>query len=64
MNFAISLHTVMVIGKYTDVFRGDYFSGGGGGRGQGGEVTREDLSMEEFIMGEENFLEAGFSSII
>ena len=35
-----------------------------GRRGEG--FTREDFSMEEFIMGEENFHErgAGFSSII
>ena len=47
-------------------FQGDFLvSGGGGGEVDGG-VTWKDLSMEEFVMGEENFNEggAGFSSII
>ena len=54
----------MVIMKCTDVFRGTFSRWGGGG--SGGGVTWEDLSMEEFIMREENFHEggAGFSSII
>ena len=45
------------------MFSGSIFPGGGGG---GVGVTRKDLSMEESIMGEENFHEggAGFSSII
>ena len=49
--------------KCTDVFRGTFSRWGGVGRE---EVTWEDLSMEEFIMREENFHEgaAGFSSII
>ena len=51
MNYAHCLHIVTVIGKYTDVFRGIFSGGGGEG------VTREDLSKEEFIMGEENFSE-------
>ena len=53
----------MVTGKCTDVFRGIFFVGG---RVEGGGVTREDLSMEELLMGEETFNEggAGFSSII
>ena len=45
MNFAHCLHTVFVIGKYTDVFRG--ISSGGG---WGDWVTWEILSMEEFFM--------------
>ena len=50
----------MAIGKCTDIFRGIFFGLGGGG------LIWEDLSMEEFVMGEENFPEgvAGFSSII
>ena len=35
MNFAHRLHIVLVIGKYTDIFRKDFFSGGGGARGGG-----------------------------
>ena len=47
------------IGKCTDVFRGDWFKG----EKLGG--TWEDLSMEEFVTGEENFNEGvRFSSII
>ena len=48
----------MVIEKCTDVFRGIVWFGGG--------FMWEDLSMEEFVMGEENFNKrgAGFSSII
>jgi len=52
----------MVIGKCTDVFRGISWLG---------EKLRiegyfAELSMEEFVIGEENFHEgsAGFSSII
>ena len=45
MNFAHCLHTVLVTWKYTDVLRGD-FSGWG---------TWEDISVEEFFMGEGNF---------
>ena len=43
-------------------FQGDFFGWGGGLRGGG---YGEDLSMEEFVMGEENFHEggAGFFSI-
>ena len=43
-------------------FQGDFFALGG----FEGVVTREDLSMEEFVMGEDNFNEggAGFSRII
>ena len=54
----------MVTGKCTDVFRRDFF--GLGGRVGGGGVTWEDISMEELLMGEENFNEggAGFFSII
>ena len=64
MSFVNSLHIVLVIGKYTGVFRGDFSGGGGGDREEG--VTWEDLSTEEFTMGEVNFHEgrAGFSSII
>ena len=55
----------MVIMKCTDVFRGT-FSCCWVGVGLGDGVTREDLSMEEFVMREENFHEGGvgFSSII
>ena len=62
MNFPHCLHIGLVIGKYTDFFRVDFSSDGGEGSG----ITWEDLSVEEFIMGEENFdeLGAGFSSII
>ena len=52
----------MVIEKCADVFRGIFFWFGG----KLGGVTWEDLSMEEFVMGGENFNEggAGLSSII
>ena len=54
----------MVIGKCTDVFRGFFFGWGDEGFRGGGYVG--DLSMEEFVMGEETFHEGGaeFSSII
>ena len=43
MNFTNCLHTVLVIGKYADIFR-RFFSG------EGGRVfTWEDLFMEGFI---------------
>ena len=43
----------MVIGKCTDAFRGIFLVGGGvEGRG----YTWGELSMEEFVMGEENFM--------
>ena len=50
--------------KWTDVFRTTFSRWGGSGSGEG--VTREDLSMEEFITREESFREGGteFSSII
>jgi len=53
----------MVIGKCTDVFM-EIFSWIGRGLREG--VTWEDISMEEFVMGGENFHEggAGFSNII
>ena len=51
MNFAHSLHVILVIRKHTAVFRGDFFSAGG----KGEAATWQDLSMEEFFMGEENF---------
>ena len=62
-NFDHCFHIVMVIGKCKDAFRGDFFVLRGGG---GGGNTWEDLSMEEFIMRDENFRkeDAGFSSII
>ena len=55
INFDRCLHIVLVIGKCTDVFRGIFLVWGG-----------EDLFIENFVMGEENFNEgdAGFSSII
>ena len=64
-NFDLCLHIVMALGKCTDVFRGIFF-GLGEGKVDGVGVTREDLSMEEFVMREEHFNEggAGFSSII
>ena len=46
----------MVIMKCTDV-SGVFFVLGGGGSGKG--VTWEDISMEEFIMREDNFHEGG-----
>ena len=54
----------MVIMKCTDVFRGAFHVGVGVGMGEG--ITWEDLSIEEFIMREENFHEGGarFSGII
>ena len=54
----------MVIMKCTDFFRGTFSRWGGSGSRE--RITWEDLSMEEFIMREENFHEggAGFSSII
>ena len=53
----------MVIEKCTDVFRKIFLWWG---RGLGYGFTWEDLSMDKFIMGEENFHEGGaeFSSII
>ena len=52
----------MVIWKSTDVFWGIFRLGGGW---EEGDMLGE-LSLEEFVMGEENFHEgrAGFSSII
>ena len=46
-------------------FQGDFLVVGGWGE-KLREVTWEDLSMEEFVMGEENFNEGGggLSSII
>ena len=63
-NFDRCLHTVMVIIKFTNVFRGTFSCWDGGWSWEG--VTWEDLFMGEFIMREENFHEggAGFSSII
>ena len=60
--FDLCLHIVMVIGKCRDVFRGIFWFGG---RFEGGGIW-EDLSLEEFVIGEENFNEGdvGFSSII
>ena len=56
------LHTVMVTGKCTDVIRG-IFLVWVWGSGEGG--IWEDLSLEEYFMGEEKFNEkgAGLSSI-
>ena len=61
-NFDQCLHTVMVSGKCTDVIRGNFWFGCGGS-GEG--AIWEDLSLEEYFMGEEKFNEkgAGFSSI-
>ena len=54
----------MVIGKCIGVFRGTFSRWGGKWSEEG--LTWEDLSIEDFIMWEENFHEggAGFSSII
>ena len=61
-NFDQCLHTVMVIGKCTDVFRGVLRV-----RGVGLRVGAmwEDLSLVEYVVGEEklSFKGAGFSSI-
>ena len=48
------LHIVMVIWKCTDVFRGIFRLGGGGVSEEGNMLG--ELSLEEFVMGEENFL--------
>ena len=58
------LHIVMDIGKCTGVFRRMFWLGEGLRRG--GYVGGGGLSIEEFVMGEENFHEgsAGFTSII
>ena len=52
----------MVVGKCTGVFRSDFLVGGRGW--EEGDMLGE-LSIEEFVMGEENFHEgsAGFTSI-
>ena len=52
--YSLTVHIVMVIGKYTDVFREIFWLGLGR---LGEEVTWEHLSMEEFVKGEENFHE-------
>ena len=49
-NFDQCLHIVMVIVKLAEVSRGIFFLDREG-------VTWEDLSMEEFVMGEEYFHE-------
>ena len=54
MNFAHCLHIVLVIAKYTDIFRGIFLVGA-----LGDLVTWENLSMEEFFVGKENFREVG-----
>ena len=61
-NFDQCLHTVMVTGKCTDVIRG-IFLVWVWGSGEG--AIWEDLSLEEYFMGEEKFNEkgAGLSSI-
>ena len=63
MNFDLCLHIVMVIGKYTGVFRRIFFGLGEGLR-RGGYAG--GTFLREFVMGEENFHEgrAGFTSII
>ena len=57
-NFDQCLHIVMVIGKCTDALRGIFLVGGG--------VMWGYLSMEEFVMEEENFHKGGvgFFSIL
>ena len=61
--FDKGLHTVMVTGKCTDVFRGDFFWVWMWSSGEG--AIWEDLSLEEYFVEEEKFNEkgAGFSSI-
>ena len=61
-NFDQCLHAVMVTGKCTDIIRG-IFLVWVWGSGEG--VIWEDLSLEEYFMGEEKFNEkgAGLSSI-
>ena len=60
-NFDQCLHIIMVIGKHIHI-QGDVF---GLRRGVEGRGYAEELSVEEFVMGEENFHEggAGFFSI-
>ena len=61
-NFDLCLHIVIVIGKCTDVIRGIFLvSVWGSGEG----AIWEDLTLEEYFMGEEEFNEkgAGLSSI-
>ena len=61
-NFDQCLHIVMVIGKCTGVFRRIFWLGEGvEKRG----IYWGELSIEEFVMGDENFYEgsAGFTSI-
>jgi len=62
MDFAQCLHIVFVIGKHTDVFRGDFVLWGW----RGEWVMWKDCTMDEFFMGEDNFYErvAGYPSII
>ena len=61
-NFDQCLHIVMVIGKCTGVFRRIFWLEAGVEKR--GDMLGE-LSIEEFVMGEENFHEgsAGFTSI-
>ena len=61
MNFAHCLRIVFVIGKYTDVFRGILLVGG-----WGDWATWEDLSMDEFLIGKDNFFEgcSGYPNIL
>ena len=61
-NFDQCLYTVLVIGKCTDVFSGIFLVWAWGSR-EG--AIWEDLSLEEYFMGEEEFNEksTGFSSI-
>ena len=61
-NFDQCLHTVMVIGKYTDVFRVFFVWVWGSGEG----AIWEDLSLKEYFMGEEKFNEkgAGFLALL
>ena len=46
----------MVIGKCTDIFRGFFGLGGKGEVEEGVGATWDDISMEEFVMGEENLM--------
>ena len=50
MNFAQCLHVALVIGKHTNVFRGDFFEWGDG-------VKWEDISMEKILSGKKLFQE-------
>ena len=59
MNFARCLHIVLVIGNYTDVFRGIFSSGGSGGFGY-----VEEYFHGEIFHGEANFMKLDFPELL